>query len=129
MAPRPACRLLLVLLAGAATTVGACRSTTPVDVGKTAKDARTRIEGLVVATGTIEPEKKVEVRPRISGIVEKVHVDDGDVVDENQPLLEIDRELLEAQAAEARSRLEASKDEQRYAEPDRNPPAAWARGG
>ncbi len=106
-----------------------CRREAPPDIGKTAKAERTAIERLVVATGTIEPEKKVEVRPRISGIIEKVHVDDGDVVDENTLLIEIDRELLEAQAAEARSRLEQSRVEQHYAERDRNRAADLVRGG
>ena len=127
MAPRTPS--LLVLLIGLISALGACSRTAPVDIGKTAKAERTRIERLVVATGTIEPEKKVEVRPRISGIIEKVHVDDGDVVDADAPLIEIDRELLEAQAAEARSRLDASKVEQRYAERDRQRAADLVRGG
>jgi RND family efflux transporter MFP subunit len=127
MAPRSPTPLLLVI--GLASALAACARTAPVEIGKTAKAERTRIERLVVATGTIEPEKKVEVRPRISGIIEKVHVDDGDVVDANAPLLEIDRELLEAQAAEARSRLEASQVEQRYAERDRQRAADLVRGG
>jgi RND family efflux transporter MFP subunit len=119
---------VLALLAGLVAASG-CRREAPPDIGKTAKAERTAIERLVVATGTIEPEKKVEVRPRISGIIEKVHVDDGDVVDENALLIEIDRELLEAQASEARSRLEQSRVEQHYAERDRNRAADLVRGG
>src|SRR6185295_11556566 len=107
----------------------ACSRTPPVDVGKTATAERARIERLVVATGTIEPEKKVEVRPRISGIIEKVHVDDGDVVDKDALLIEIDRELLEAQAAEARSRLEQSNVELHYATRDLKRAADLAAGG
>jgi multidrug efflux pump subunit AcrA (membrane-fusion protein) len=123
MSRRPPLLVLAVLIG-----LG-CRHEAPPDIGKTAKAERTAIERLVVATGTIEPEKKVEVRPRISGIIEKVHVDDGDVVDENTLLIEIDRELLEAQAAEARSRLEQSRVEQHYAERDRNRAADLVRGG
>lgn len=119
---------LLGLLLGAVASTG-CRRAPPPDLGKTAKVERTRIDRLVVATGTIEPEKKVEVRPRISGIVEQVHVDDGDVVDADALLIEIDRELLEARAAEARARLEQSKVEQRYAERDRGRAADLVRGG
>jgi HlyD family secretion protein len=98
----------LLLLAG-------CTREPPPDVGTTARAERGRIERVVVATGTIEPEKEVEVRPRISGIVEMVHVRDGDVVAKDALLLEIDRELIEAQAAEARSRLEQTRVELRYA--------------
>jgi HlyD family secretion protein len=98
----------LLLLAG-------CAREAPPDVGASAHAERAPIERVVVATGTIEPEKEVEVRPRISGIVERVHVHDGDVVAKDALLVEIDRELIEAQAAEARSRLEQTRVELRYA--------------
>ncbi len=117
-----------VLVLGLA-LLAACSRSAPVEIGRTAKAERAAIERLVVATGTIEPEKEVEVRPRISGIVEKVHVDDGDVVEKDTLLVEIDRELLEAQAAEARSRLEQSKVEQHYAERDRRRAADLVHGG
>ena len=60
----------------------------------TAKVERGRIERIVVATGTIEPAKEVEVRPRIPGIVERIHVEAGDLVEHGQLLVEIERELL-----------------------------------
>ena len=72
-----------------------------------------RIERIVVATGTIEPER--EVRSRIAGIVEKIHVDDGDRVEPEQPLVEIERELLESQVREAAASLEAARVELRFA--------------
>jgi HlyD family secretion protein len=74
-----------------------------------------RIERIVVATGTIEPEREVEVRSRIAGIVEKIHVEDGDRVEPGQPLVEIERELLEAQVREAAAALEAVRVELRFA--------------
>jgi len=74
-----------------------------------------RIERIVVATGTIEPEREVEVRSRIAGIVEKIHVDDGDQVEPEQPLVEIERELLESQVREAAAALEAARVEFRFA--------------
>jgi RND family efflux transporter MFP subunit len=58
-----------------------------------------------------------------------VHVDDGEVVEKDAVLLEIDRELLEAQAAEARSRLAQSQVERHYAERDRRRAADLAHGG
>ncbi|MGH7787460.1 MAG: efflux RND transporter periplasmic adaptor subunit [Candidatus Binatia bacterium] len=91
-------------------------------MGPTARAERGRIERIVVATGTIEPEKEVEVRSRLSGIVDRVHVEAGDDVEAGQPLVEIERELLEAQVAEARARhagsgaeLERAKSELRRA--------------
>lgn len=77
----------------------------------TARVEQARVERVVVATGTIEPEDEVEVRSRISGIVEKVLVEAGARVERGRPLLEIERELLVAQAAEARARLAGSKAE------------------
>jgi HlyD family secretion protein len=73
------------------------------------------IERIVVATGTVEPEGEVEVRPRIAGIVEKILVEPGDQVGEGQVLVEIERELIEAQVAEARARVQAAEVQLRYA--------------
>ena len=70
-------------------------------LGPTAKVEKGRLERLVVATGTIEPIREVEVRPRIAGIIEKIHVDAGDSVEPGQPLVEIERELLASQVREA----------------------------
>jgi HlyD family secretion protein len=93
----------------------ACSSEEAEDHGPTSTVERTHIDRIVVATGTIEPEQEVEVRPRISGIVDKIYVDAGDIVKEGQPLLEIDRELLEVRAREARAKLEAAGVEARFA--------------
>jgi HlyD family secretion protein len=81
----------------------------------TAKVERGRIERVVVATGTIEPAREVEVRPRIPGIVERIHVEPGDAVEPGQLLVEIDRELLASQAAEAAAALREAEVAQRFA--------------
>ncbi len=73
------------------------------------------IERIVVATGTIEPAVEVEVRPRIPGIVERILVKDGDRVERGQVLVEIERELLASQEAEARAELDSARVEARYA--------------
>jgi HlyD family secretion protein len=70
---------------------------------------RGRIERIVVATGTIEPVKEVEVRPRIAGIIEKIYVDDGDSVKPGQPLVEIERDLLDSQAREAEAAVREAR--------------------
>jgi len=84
----------------------------------TAKVESKRIERIVVATGTIEPAKEVEVRPRIPGIVDRILVKEGDTVAAGQLLVEIERELLEAQTQEAAAELEAARVERHYAEID-----------
>jgi HlyD family secretion protein len=81
----------------------------------TAKVERGRIERVVVATGTIEPAREVEVRPRIPGIVERIHVEPGDAVEPGQLLVEIDRELLASQAAEAEAALREAEVALRFA--------------
>jgi HlyD family secretion protein len=93
------------------TVLAACGGGAAKEEAPTATVEQARVERLIVATGTIEPEKEVEVRPRISGIVETIHVKAGDRVTAEQPLIEIDRELLEAQHREAEARLRGSRAE------------------
>jgi HlyD family secretion protein len=85
-----------------------------VEVGPTARAERAQIERIVVATGTVEPQREVQVRPRIAGIVERIHVEEGDSVEPGQPLIEIERELLAAQVREARARLDEAEVERRF---------------
>ena len=72
-------------------------------IGPTATVERGPIERIVVASGTIEPEHLVEVRSKVSGIVQRFQVDAGDRVMEGQVVAEIDRETLEAAVREARA--------------------------
>lgn len=81
----------------------------------TAVAERTTLERIVVATGTIEPAREVEVRPRIAGIVERIHVDDGDRVEPGAVLIEIERELLASQVREAEAALREATIAQRFA--------------
>jgi HlyD family secretion protein len=85
------------------------------DPGPTARAERGRIERIVVATGTIEPEKEVEVRPRIAGIIEHIRIEAGDEVEAGQSLVEIERELLESRVREAQAQLREAQVELRYA--------------
>lgn len=95
----------------------ACGGAPPPEL-ETAKAEIASIERIVVATGTIEPAKEVEVRPRIPGIVDRILVKEGEQVVAGQLLVEIERELLEAQAQEAAAELDAAKVERHYAEID-----------
>jgi RND family efflux transporter MFP subunit len=104
------------LAALGAALVVACGGDGDLPLGATARAERAAIERLVVATGTIEPEREVEVRPRIPGIVQKLHVAAGDRVEPGAPLVEIERELLEAQVREARAALQTAGVEERYAQ-------------
>jgi HlyD family secretion protein len=73
------------------------------EVGPTVTVERGAIERVVVASGTIEPEHLVEVRSKVSGIIQRFHVDAGDRVTAGQVVAELDRETLEAAVREARA--------------------------
>jgi len=110
-------RLPRPLLVPALAALAACGGGDP-GPAPTATVERGRIERIVVASGTIEPEREVEVRPRIPGIVEAIHVKAGDVVTPGQPLVEIERRLLASQVQEAEAGLRAARVEERYARID-----------
>jgi HlyD family secretion protein len=106
-----------------------CTSGDASDVGSTASVERGRIQRIVVATGTVEPARELEVRPRIAGILERIHVADGDVVKKGQVLLEIERDLLESRVREAEAELEQAQVEKRFAEIDLERSQQLERGG
>ncbi|MGH8800563.1 MAG: efflux RND transporter periplasmic adaptor subunit, partial [Casimicrobiaceae bacterium] len=55
--------------------------------------------------GQIEGSKQVEVRARVSGILQKQFYDEGDAVKEGAPLFEIDRAPYEIALAQAKAQL------------------------
>jgi HlyD family secretion protein len=99
--------LTAVLVLSAVTVVRFARP--DAGVGETVRVRRGALERIVVASGTIEPEHLVEVRPKVSGIVERFHVDDGDRVSAGQVVAEIDRETLEAAVREARAIVQEAR--------------------
>jgi HlyD family secretion protein len=84
----------------------------------TAVAERGTLERIVVATGTIEPEKEVQVRPRVAGIIERIAIEEGDRVEAGQVLLEIEREILEAQVRESDAAVQAASVELHFAKLD-----------
>ena len=121
-------RIIVVVVAGLGCSVAGCSRPGEADVGPTTRVEQGRIERVVVATGTIESEKEVEVRSRISGIVDQVRVDTGEEVEAGAPLIEIERELVEAQVAEARARLEGSRVELAHSQSELRRAVALRRG-
>ena len=59
----------------------------------------------VVATGTLEPFARVVVQSEIPGMVARVLVDEGQRVERDQPLVELQRDRLEDRAAQLRAQL------------------------
>jgi HlyD family secretion protein len=115
---RPASLPTVLVSALAFVAAVACRSGGEAAPAPTVAVERGSIERLVVATGTLEPEREVEVRPRTPGIIERILVEAGDTVERDQVLLELERELLEAQVQEARAAVEAARVERQYARID-----------
>ncbi len=129
MPPPAEARGELSLFAAALAVLAVACGRPDFDPGPTALVERGRIERIVVATGTIEPEREVQVRSRIAGIVEAIHVEDGDVVEEGQPLLEIERDLLASQVREAEAALREAHVELRYSKIDLERADELQRGG
>lgn len=63
----------------------------------------------VVATGKVEPISKVEIKSKANGIIERLHVDVGDMVKAGDILAELDKEDLNARMREARANLQAAE--------------------
>ncbi len=76
---------------------------------KLAKVESGSIAKSVVATGKIEPLSKVEIKSKASGIIKYLYVNAGDMVKEGQLLVELDKEILEAQLKEAQAFLQATE--------------------
>lgn len=63
----------------------------------------------VVATGKVEPISKVEIKSKANGIIERLHVDVGDIVTAGDVLAELDKENLLAQVREATANVQAAE--------------------
>ncbi|MEN8245850.1 MAG: efflux RND transporter periplasmic adaptor subunit [Thermodesulfobacteriota bacterium] len=73
-------------------------------VYKTAKPFFTDIVSKAVATGSIVPRKEIEIKPQISGVVEKIYVEPGDRLKKNALIarLEIIPDMISLNNAETR---------------------------
>jgi HlyD family secretion protein len=102
--------VLIVLAVAVALTGSGCGDAnageTPIE---TARISRGDIEHRVIATGRIEPYSKVEIRSKVNGIIETIAVEEGDAVRKNQPLMELDRDILKTRVTEARAALEKAQ--------------------
>jgi len=95
--------LAVVILA--ALGLSTLRSNAAIDSSKLATVERGSIARSVVATGKIQPQVKVEVKSKASGIVKQILADYGDPVKKGEVLVELDKEELQARVREARATL------------------------
>lgn len=100
--------LLLVILAAAAVKGGLvyqASQTKPAVTAKTVKVERGDIVSTVSATGTIKPVNMVEISSKITGLIEEMKVQENDAVKAGQELVILDDTRLQAQASQAREKL------------------------
>ena len=98
-----------LLATGALGLTAALRPNHVIDPSKLATVERGNIVKSVVATGTIEPLTKVEIKSKASGIVKRLLVDYGDRVKAGQVLVELDKEQLLDRVHEAEANLAAAR--------------------
>ncbi len=67
------------------------------------------IELSLVSTGQLEPKRYVEVGAQVSGQVENIHVEEGDIVNEGDLLVEIDARVFETQVQNSQAALDSKK--------------------
>ncbi|MFN3649075.1 MAG: HlyD family efflux transporter periplasmic adaptor subunit [Armatimonadota bacterium] len=70
---------------------------------------RGTVEVTVTETGTMEPLKKVEVKSKVAGRVEKLLVEEGDFVRAGQLLAEIDPTEIDSQVEQIRAQLDGAQ--------------------
>ncbi|MHC4846608.1 MAG: biotin/lipoyl-binding protein, partial [Planctomycetota bacterium] len=80
-----------------------------VDPDRTVAVQRRELLDAVNANGRVEPLARVAVMSRASGILEKLLVEEGDVVTVGQVLAELDREQLQAQLDQDRADLASAE--------------------
>lgn len=76
---------------------------------KLAKVEQGSIAKSVVATGKIEALSQVDIKSKATGIIKYLYVNAGDKVLQGQLLVELDKEILEAQLKQARAFLDAAQ--------------------
>src|SRR5688572_23376932 len=67
-------------------------------------------------TGRVVAVEKVEVRPRITGHVQEIYFQDGEIVEKGKPLFLIDPRTYKAELAQAKSQIELYDAKYKFAE-------------
>ena len=69
----------------------------------------TSINTKVVATGKLNPEEEIELKPQISGIVDEILVEEGDIVEKGDLIAKIRVVPNEQSLVSARSRINTAQ--------------------
>jgi HlyD family secretion protein len=95
--------VVVLVVAGAYSVSVMSRPAADIDPSRLAVVERGDLAKSVVAIGKIEPVSKVEIKSKANGIIKEIKVEVGDIVQEGQILVELDKENLEARLHEARA--------------------------
>ncbi len=97
--------LVVVVAAGVYTVSVMSRPASEIDPSRLTTVQRGDLARSVVAIGKIEPVSKVDIKSKANGIIKEIKVQIGDLVQEGQILVELDKENLQARLHEARAAL------------------------
>src|SRR5215475_4684159 len=97
--------LVIVVGAGVYSVSVMSRPASEIDPSRLTTVQRGDLARSVVAIGKIEPISKVEIKSKANGIIKEIKVEIGDIVQQDQILVELDKENLQARLHEARAAL------------------------
>ena len=97
--------LVVMTVAGAYSLSVMSRPAAEIDPSRLAVAERGDLARSVVAIGRIEPIAKVDIKSKANGIIKEIKVAVGDVVQQGQILVELDKENLQARLNESRAAL------------------------
>ena len=100
--------ILLILLAIVLKYFKDSNSSDIVDY-KTEQPFLSSVDIKIVATGKLNPEEEVEIKPQISGIVDKIYLEEGDLVQKGDLIAKIRVVPNEQALASAKSRIKTTK--------------------
>lgn len=112
--------LLLFLIAASVLTFLMLQGNGDEQGPKTVTVTRMDIIDKALAVGTIDPEKEISVKAKVSGVVSRLYVVDGDFVEAGDPLLEITPNPTPLELAEATRDVEIKQLALEVAERERN---------
>jgi HlyD family secretion protein len=101
--------LIVIMLAFFAGTYFVNSNQTDIETFETTTPFRTTIVEKTVAAGTVIPEDEVEIKPQISGIIEKIYVEEGDKIQTGDLIARIKVVPNEQSLNSARNRIKNSQ--------------------
>lgn len=106
--PMPPTRALTatLLMLGAG---GAAEGQMPPTIVETARPVVENVVDHVTAVGTLRAAESVTIRPEVAGLIERVHLEEGQTVKANDPLFTLDASLIRAEVNEWEATVAQSK--------------------